>query len=233
MPGYDDANANDAGTLRLLANHLELAHKNKQKLSGILQFHRITAYHSKRIPPVDSEMLHMFTSLCENGTCRSVALCTTMWDRVPVEAGEQREQELCARFWQPMIERGAKAYRHNNTRESAAKILQLLAYSAQRPATPPRSPSPRKQRRISFRAREPSQESEEHSIASGRLRHEMRVAAMEPQHDLKALLDSIAAELVRLKRAQEEQKCLLEERDAQIADLRQQLVRQATATAAH
>jgi len=55
---------------------------------------------------------------------KNVTLCTTMWDKIPPEEGERREQELCDKFWATMLKSGATVARHNHTKASAKRVLQ-------------------------------------------------------------------------------------------------------------
>lgn len=54
----------------------------------------------------------------------NVTICSTMWDKVSPEEGERREQDLCDRFWGPMLRSGATLARHNHTKASAIRVIQ-------------------------------------------------------------------------------------------------------------
>ncbi|KZW01537.1 hypothetical protein EXIGLDRAFT_830011 [Exidia glandulosa HHB12029] len=248
-PGFDDANANDIGTLRLLANHLELAHKNKHKLSGILFFHRITtpSRHTQHLEPVSNKTLRMFASLCGHASPRNVLLCTTMWDRVSSspERGEKKEAELLARFWRPMVERGSTVRRHDNTTERAVDIVNSLI-EIQVPTTLRQRPGSALAERVTVRptalsrATSPLPRVRHESMTptlvdpSARTRHdslgilkgfkERHVHWSKDQSDLRkelvSLLDGLCGEIRQLKHAREEQQQALAERDAEIAQLR-------------
>lgn len=50
---------------------------------------------------------------------------TTMWNLLPSkEVGEEREKNLCLRFWKPFVDRGAQVVRLDNNPESAWKIVE-------------------------------------------------------------------------------------------------------------
>ncbi|KAG8784658.1 hypothetical protein FRC19_009068 [Serendipita sp. 401] len=53
----------------------------------------------------------------------NVVFVTTMWDRVAMEAGEQREEELKRKFWAKLIAKGSEVKRFYATTESALDIL--------------------------------------------------------------------------------------------------------------
>ena len=69
--------------------------------------------------------LLMFKKLCGDDALRKVVLTTSMWDKVPHREAEDREQQLVntQEFWGFMVSKGSKVYRHNNTIESAIRIL--------------------------------------------------------------------------------------------------------------
>lgn len=70
----------------------------------------------------------MFQELCGEETYPNVLLVTTMWDTVTPEVGNSRDQELATKdiFFKPVLEKGARMMRHDNTRESALEIIRNL-----------------------------------------------------------------------------------------------------------
>jgi len=66
---------------------------------------------------------------------KNVILCTSQWDKLIDKAeGERRESQLFGEFWKKMIDDGVRTARHNNTRESTGRILELILGS--NPVTP-------------------------------------------------------------------------------------------------
>ena len=70
----------------------------------------------------------MFRKLCGEETLRNVLLVTTMWGLVDREVGERREVELRTDdiLFKPVIDKGARLVRHDNTLQTAQAILRLL-----------------------------------------------------------------------------------------------------------
>ena len=70
----------------------------------------------------------MFQGLCGEETYPNVLLVTGMWDTVTPEVGNARDQELATKdiFFKPVLEKGARMMRHNNTRESALEIIRNI-----------------------------------------------------------------------------------------------------------
>lgn len=75
--------------------------------------------------------LLMFKKLCGNDALQKVVLATTMWDKVPHREAENREKQLIdtPEFWGFMVSKGSTVYRHNNTAESAIRIIEELSRS--------------------------------------------------------------------------------------------------------
>ncbi|KAK3386016.1 hypothetical protein B0H63DRAFT_190647 [Podospora didyma] len=74
--------------------------------------------------------LELFKMLCgaEAGARSSAVLATTMWSKVTLEEGEQREMELVGPdgAFHHLHEAGSKGFRFENTKESALEILSSL-----------------------------------------------------------------------------------------------------------
>jgi hypothetical protein len=70
----------------------------------------------------------MFKKLCGEESYGAVVLATTMWERVPPDEGDRREQELRAtgEFYKSMLDNGAHLLRHMDNRNSAMAILSHL-----------------------------------------------------------------------------------------------------------
>ena len=67
----------------------------------------------------------MFRKLCGDNTLKNVVITTTMWAQVDPATGDMRERRLQTedKFFKPAIDGGAKMVRHDNTPESARKIV--------------------------------------------------------------------------------------------------------------
>ena len=72
--------------------------------------------------------LRMFKELCGEKRFAKVAIVTTNWSRVGKEEGDNRENELRKGFFKPLLEEGARMFRHDNSVEGALKILSSLLH---------------------------------------------------------------------------------------------------------
>ena len=96
------------------------SHEKEIRLSGLLFFHPISDNRMGGSPIKHLKMLH---NLCGVETLKNVVLVTTMWDQVDEEEGDNRENELTARYWKTMIELGCRTSRFDNNTESALDIV--------------------------------------------------------------------------------------------------------------
>lgn len=66
----------------------------------------------------------MFKELCGTDTYQNVVILTTFWDRVgSQQEGETRESELKLKFFQPLVQGGAKFMHHDRTSDSAQRVI--------------------------------------------------------------------------------------------------------------
>jgi len=100
-----------------------IASDRKFKLAGIIHLHRIT---DTRMGGAAYKDLKMFQKFCGAESFPSVVLGTTMWPANPSREDYGREEELRTKFYQDMVNEGAKMMRHMNTEASALKILSHL-----------------------------------------------------------------------------------------------------------
>lgn len=142
-PGFDDTVKTEAEILRLIADFLSatyvpffyprrpLADSNMcryesgRKLNGVIFLHRISDY---RMGGIARKNFRLFKKLCGDDALKSVVIATNMWGDVTPEVGEKRENELSTNdlFFKPALEKGAKVVRHDNTLESAYKIIREI-----------------------------------------------------------------------------------------------------------
>ncbi|KAG7092145.1 hypothetical protein E1B28_008518 [Marasmius oreades] len=124
-PGFDDDTITDVDVLKMVAAFLSDGYKNKKPLSGVIFLHRIS---DRRVGGVSRRNIKMFKELCGEDTLKNVVLATTMWEYVDKETGEARETELRSEeiFFKPVIDKGARLVRRQNTEVSAQNILRSL-----------------------------------------------------------------------------------------------------------
>jgi hypothetical protein len=115
----------DVDVLKDLSYWLNKSYQDKILLIGIIYLHRII---DPRLGGTARKNLEMFTKLCGEESYGAVVLATTMWERVPPDEGDRREQELRAtgEFYKSMLDNGAHLLRHMDNRNSTMAILSHL-----------------------------------------------------------------------------------------------------------
>ena len=100
-------------------------YQNGKKLAGVIYIHRISDF---RMGGISTRNFKMFRELCGDSTLKNVVLVTNMWGEVSKEVGEAREAELAREdiFFKPVMEKGARLLRHDNTVESTQEILRSI-----------------------------------------------------------------------------------------------------------
>ncbi|KAH7925390.1 kinase-like protein [Leucogyrophana mollusca] len=119
-PGFDDTQRTDCDVLKEIAVWLEATYKKHITLTGILYFHSISESRMRGAP---IRNLSMFEELCGVGALQNVILTTTMWDEVPIELGNRREDQLRTQFWKPFMDHGSRVTRFSSTFQSAWEII--------------------------------------------------------------------------------------------------------------
>ena len=124
-PGFDDTSRSDTEVLRELANWFTKSYADNVRLNGILYFHRIS---DNKMQGSAKKNLMMFKKLCGEDALKKVLLVTTMWDRVSMEEGIKREDQLkqTPEYWGWMMSKGSKTARHDNSLSKAVDILRTL-----------------------------------------------------------------------------------------------------------
>ncbi|KAF8056273.1 P-loop containing nucleoside triphosphate hydrolase protein [Lyophyllum atratum] len=125
-PGFDDTYEGDAEILRRIADWLEKSYKKKAVLGGIIYLQDIS--HS-RFTGTGRRNLEMFNHLCGDAALHKVVLGTTHWGKDSVMKdgkGEEREKELKTLHWKPMLDKGSKTRRFQDTKESAMEFINMI-----------------------------------------------------------------------------------------------------------
>lgn len=70
----------------------------------------------------------MFRKLCGDNTLQNVVVVTNMWGEVDPQVGNDRETELMREdiFFKPVLDKGARMTRHQNTVPSAEDVIRLI-----------------------------------------------------------------------------------------------------------
>ncbi|KAH6682599.1 P-loop containing nucleoside triphosphate hydrolase protein [Halenospora varia] len=119
-PGFNDTFQSDEETLIKLARYLEITYRRDQKLTALFYLIDIT---QSRMTGSALQNLDLFRKLCGRDCLENVIFVTTKWDEAKKSKAEKNEQELRNEFLHEMISLGACVARHDNTPESAAKLL--------------------------------------------------------------------------------------------------------------
>lgn len=100
-----------------------IRYKKSIKLAGIVYLHKIT---DNRMSGAPHRNLRMFSQLCGDQGVKKVILVTTMWDKVKIWTGAQREHDLRLNYWRDMMDKGASVARFRNTHQTAWKIIDII-----------------------------------------------------------------------------------------------------------
>lgn len=124
-PGFDDTRIPDEDVLSNIAFWLSVSYEANVRLSGIVYLHPI---HKVRMGGSAHKNLRMFKQLCGEESLSSVVLATNMWSKVSEEVGKRREEQLKKDkdMWADMISQGSVVLRHDDTPESAMKIIDFI-----------------------------------------------------------------------------------------------------------
>ncbi|KAI6098405.1 P-loop containing nucleoside triphosphate hydrolase protein [Pisolithus croceorrhizus] len=124
-PGFDDTSMTDTDVLRIISAYLVAMYEQGAKLAGIIYMHRISDF---RMSGTSKRNFRIFRELCGESTLNNVLIVTNMWGNVDSKTGEERERELATndKLFKPVLEKGARLLRHDNTEASAHAILRNL-----------------------------------------------------------------------------------------------------------
>ncbi|PCH34592.1 hypothetical protein WOLCODRAFT_27316 [Wolfiporia cocos MD-104 SS10] len=124
-PGFDDTTRSDTDVLKMIATFLSRMYQDGHKLSGIVYTHRISDF---RVTGMSRRNFTLFRKLCGEDTLQNVIIATTMWSEVSAARGIAREDELATEnlFFRPVLDKGARMMRHDNSYASAMGIVMQL-----------------------------------------------------------------------------------------------------------
>ncbi|TKA78973.1 hypothetical protein B0A55_02554 [Friedmanniomyces simplex] len=125
--GFNDTDRSETEVLRSLAEYLAFTYRDGSKLTGIIYLQSIT---DQRIDRSTHRNLKILKRLIGPHAFRNVIFATTKWGHVRKLEAEAKESHLCRdeEFWAPMIERGARVARFDDTRESAMQMVLSLTH---------------------------------------------------------------------------------------------------------
>jgi len=131
-PGFNDTTRSETEILKDIADWLDMTYRNPphHKLTGIVYLQNIM---DPKMYGSSLRNLKMFKDLCGENPLKNVVLVTTRWGIARKSEQEdvavKHEQELATDpdFWAPLISRGARVARFEDTEDSALMILLSLA----------------------------------------------------------------------------------------------------------
>jgi len=139
-PGFDDTYKTDFAILSKIATWLENSYvvtskytkpdklieydsyKKGAKLGGVIYLHDISA---ARFTGTASRNLQMFRKLCGEDVLDNIVLGTTKW-ALNVPDSELRHSQLTADYWEPLLAKGAKAFRIEDNYESTWRLIERM-----------------------------------------------------------------------------------------------------------
>jgi len=128
-PGFDDTYKTDFVILSKIATWLKNSYKKGAKLGGVIYLHDISA---ARFTGTARRNLQMFRSLCGEDVLDNIVLGTTKW-ALNVPDSDLRHSQLTADYWEPLLAKGATAFRIEDTYESAWRVIErIISPSAQK-----------------------------------------------------------------------------------------------------
>lgn len=125
-PGLDDTTMTSNEAFGILVDFLIRQFDKNEPFHGVILMHRIS---DNRIGTSTRQHFRVFQELCGHDALRSCAVVFNMWDTVRSDIRNAREAELCHRdvFLGRAVSSGAHVFHHDNTEESARKILRHFA----------------------------------------------------------------------------------------------------------
>ncbi|KAK4892653.1 hypothetical protein LTR27_008929 [Elasticomyces elasticus] len=130
-PGFNDTSRSETEVLKSIADYLDFTYRNPPhlKLTGIIYLQSVV---DPRMYGSSLRNLKMFKDLVGPDPLRNVILATTRWGQAKkigeLELAESKEQQLGSEeaFWAPMVQRGSRMARFEDTRDSALQLILSL-----------------------------------------------------------------------------------------------------------
>ena len=123
-PGFDDTERSDADILESISVYLLETYARKILLTGIILLQPITG---NRVKGSEKRRLRLFEKILGEAAFSHVVIATTMWSELNNNVdGESRVTERMSDYWGDLLRGGAMVAEHDNTREGAIGIIELL-----------------------------------------------------------------------------------------------------------
>ncbi|KAL4243305.1 hypothetical protein ABKN59_011304 [Abortiporus biennis] len=127
-PGFDDTLKSDSQVFEIICQWLVTEYQKGERLHGVIYLHRIT---DNRMAGSALRNFQFFRELCGEHALKNSNIVTNMWNVIPDDrkvVAEAREEELKTgdMFFGPVLSKGARLFRHDNTIEAGQKILRSI-----------------------------------------------------------------------------------------------------------
>jgi hypothetical protein len=121
-PGFDDTTRSDAKILEEINRCLTEYFMRNARVTGVIYVHAIT---EPRMRGSAMKNLRMFRQVVGDENMKHCCLVTTKWSRQGKDVSQTREDELRNgdTFWKPLLKRGAKIKRFDDSPKSAMDII--------------------------------------------------------------------------------------------------------------
>ncbi|KAK5652245.1 hypothetical protein OQA88_10742 [Cercophora sp. LCS_1] len=125
-PGFDDTLRTDVDILEIISDYLATAYGQNKLLDGLILLHPVTG---NRVTGSEGSRTQLIKEILGQDAYKRVVIATTMWDNIidrtlALKQEEQRKQP--DGIWHSMCQQGATVLQHDNTKESAHRILRHL-----------------------------------------------------------------------------------------------------------
>jgi len=125
-PGFDDTERTDVDILENIAEWLKATYHAGYLLSGIILLQPIS---NNRVLGSEMRRTRLFKKICGPKCFGNIVIASTMWNELQDQSvgdKRQKERESSAEFWGDMKQLGAKVDQHEDTKESAHRLIRIL-----------------------------------------------------------------------------------------------------------
>ncbi|CAA7262285.1 unnamed protein product [Cyclocybe aegerita] len=130
-PGFDDTYTKDPVIVKNIADWLSQYRRKGASIGGVLYLHDIS---TRRFTSTPNKNLHTLCHICGDASLKRTIMVTTNWDSITNNVLSEREEEMKARHWNGIIEKGACVRRFLlGSSESAWDIINVLLRRADGP----------------------------------------------------------------------------------------------------
>ncbi|KAK1751511.1 GTPase IMAP family member 4 [Echria macrotheca] len=121
-PGFDDDNRSDVEILEAIVEWLgSKGYLKRHRLDGLILLHPITVH---RVGGTERQRTRLLKKILGPDAYKRIIIATTMWEQIKDPEDMQRRIDgRKADLWSDFLENGAELVPHENTKDSARKII--------------------------------------------------------------------------------------------------------------